>query len=114
MSSAKVEEASKGNYEELFTTIETALKDVNSAGAYDQLTLYNGVFMLLYDQRASMASVKVDKEMVQSLLTEVYNGAKGITVQKEQSKKLQQEIIDNYNEYREAIDRIYANTEERK
>lgn len=114
LGSAKVEEASKENYEELFTAMEGALEDVKNAGAYDQLTLYSGVFMLLYDQRASMASVHVEQEKVLTLLTEVYEAAGRITVQKEQSKKLQQEIVTNYSKYREAVERVYMNTEERK
>lgn len=114
LSSSTVEEASKANYEALFDTINGALDNVKSASAYDQLSLYNGTFMLLYDQRNSMASVNLEEAKVQSLLKEVYEGAKNISVQKEQSKKLQQEIIDNYSEYSEAIARTYSNTEERK
>lgn len=113
LSAATVEEASKESYEELFATIETALESVKEAGAYDQLTLYNGTFMLLYDQRSSMVSVNVEEEMVQSLLKNVYDSANSLTVQKEQSQKLQKEIIDNYEVYSEAISRVYMNVKER-
>lgn len=113
LSSAKVEEASKENYETLFETINGALDSVRTAGAYDQLTLYNGVFMLLFDQRSSMASVNVDQDAVLNMLEEVYKGANSVSVQKKQSKKLQQEIVDNYASYREAIERSYINTGER-
>ena len=107
LSSATVEEASRNNYEALFQTIEAALDDVEGAGAYDQLTLYNGTFMLLYDQRSQMVSVNVDEATVLDLLDTVYNSAKSLSVQKDQSKKLQQEIVDNYQTYREAIERAY-------
>lgn len=113
LSSAKVEEASKEKYESLLKTIKSTLRDVKNSGAYDQLTLYNGVFMLLYDQRASMASVNVDQNTVLSLLEEVYSGAKSVSVQKEQSKKLKQEIVDNYTTYNEAIKTRYINNKER-
>jgi len=112
-SAATVEEASKFNYEDLFGDIKVGLEAVKDAGAYDQLTFYNGTFMLLYDQRANMVSVNVEKDMIQDLLAKVYNNAKTLSVQKEQSKKLQQEIVENYEVYKEAIERIYVNSEER-
>lgn len=107
LNSATVEEASRNDYEALFQVIEAALDDVEGAGAYDQLTLYNGTFMLLYDQRSQMVSVNVDEATVLDLLETVYNSAKSLSVQKDQSKKLQQEIVDNYETYREAIERAY-------
>ena len=107
LSSATVEEASRNDYEALFQTIEAALDDVEGAGAYDQLTLYNGTFMLLYDQRYQMVSVNVDEATVLDLLDTVYNSAKSLSVQKDQSKKLQQEIVDNYETYREMIEQAY-------
>lgn len=113
LNSATVEEASRDNYDELLATIEGALADVESAGAYDQLTLYNGTFMLLYDQRGSMVQVNVDKDKVLALLDLVYTRANVLSVQKEQSKMLQKEITDNYGGYREAIDRAYTNAGER-
>lgn len=107
LNSATVEEASRNDYDALFQVIEAALDDVEGAGAYDQLTLYNGTFMLLYDQRSQMVSVNVDEATVLDLLDTVYNSAKSLSVQKDQSKKLQQEIVDNYETYREAIERAY-------
>lgn len=114
LNTTTVEEASKENYDEIFNTINGAMDDVKSAGAYDQLTLYNSVFMLLYDQRASMAQVNVDKEQILDLYDSIYNRAKELTVQKEQSKKLQDEILGKYETYKQAIDRTYTNMEERK
>lgn len=113
LSSAKVEEASKKDYEVLLKTMETALKNVEEAGAYDQLTLYNGIVMLLYDQRAGMAAVNISENQVLSLISKVYEGAKEVSVQKEQSKNLKQEIIDNYVSYKDAIERAYNNVRER-
>ena len=113
LSSATVEEASKNDFEELFATIRDVLTEVQTAGAYDQLSLYNGTFMLLYDQRAQMASVNVEKETLLNLLDTVYESADSLSVQKDQSKKLRQEILDKYEVYRDAIERVYTNTEER-
>ena len=111
---ATVEEASKDNYEELLSTIEKALAEVENAGAYDQLTLYNGTFMFLYDQRSSMVQVNVDKDLITQLMDNVYKKAEKLSVQKEQSQELKNEIIDNYKDYKEAIERAYTNAEERQ
>ena len=113
LNTATVEEASKDNYNELLSTIESTLSKVKDAGAYDQLTLYNGTFMLLYDQRNSMVQVNVDENTVLGLLDRVYKEAGALSVKKEQSQNLQREITDNYKEYKAAIERAYTNAEER-
>lgn len=114
LNSATVEEASKENYEQLLDQINDTLTEVEDSGAYDKLTFYNGVFMLLYDQRTNMEQVNVDQDKILILLNCVYEKASELTVQKEQSQQLQREILDNYDNYREAIQRTYTNAEERK
>lgn len=114
LNTTNVEEASKESYDQLFEIIENTMISVENAGAYDRLSLYNSVFMLLYDQRSSMAQVNVERERLIGLLDEIYSNASELIVQKEQSKKLQNEIIDNYEEYKQAIERTYTNVEERK
>ena len=113
LNSATIEEASKESYDNLFETINSTLTSVENAGAYDQLSINNGIFILLYDQRISMAQVNVDQEEVLNLLERAYNNAKSLSVQKEQSKKLQEEIVDNYENYKQAIERAYINAKER-
>lgn len=114
LNTTTVEEASKENYDELFNVVNNAMDDVKDAGAYDQLTLYNSVFMLLYDQRASMAQVNVEKQNILDMYDSIYSKTVELTVQKEQSKELQSEIIDKYEEYKQAIERTYTNMEERQ
>ena len=111
LNNINVEEASKSDYETLLDTIDAALTEVADAGAYDQLTLYNGVVMLLYDQRANLKSANLEQERVLILLDDVYERAKNLSVNKEQSKNLQEEILGCYEEYRNAIERTYSNTE---
>lgn len=113
LSSIPVEEASKDDYEALFQVLYETLEAVKEAGAYDRLSLYNGVMMLLYDQRASLSSVRVEQESVLELFDAVCSRAEELVVQKEQSKRLQQEITEKYETYREAIVRAYINREER-
>lgn len=114
LNTTTVEEASKENYDELFNVVNNAMDDVKDAGAYDQLTLYNSVFMLLYDQRVSMAQVNVEKQNILDMYDSIYSKTVELTVQKEQSKELQSEIIDKYEEYKQAIERTYTNMEERQ
>ena len=106
-----MEEASRSNYEDLLGIMNTAVEAVQDAGAYDQLTLYNGVFMFLYDQRANMAMVNVDETAVLELMDLVVERARSLTVQKDQSKKLQQEMLVNYEKYRQAIEQSYDTAE---
>ncbi len=114
LSSVNVEEVSKEKYLNLFQVIEESLEVVKEESAYDQLTLYNGTFMLLYDQRANLESVNVDKEIILSLMDKINSNASSLLVQKEQSKKLQSEILDNYKDYKEAVERTYNNAKERE
>lgn len=116
LQSATVDEASKENYEELIRTITTVLDEVESipdANSYDKLVAYNGVFMLLYDQRTDIARAGVDSAEILGLVDSIYNSASKLDVKKEQTKKLQAEIVDNYKDYREAIERAYSNAQDR-
>lgn len=113
LSFATVEEASRENYQELFEIIEEALESVENAGAYDKLTLYNAAFMLMYDQRSNMASVNFEQDLILELLDKVCDNASVLSVQKTQSKVLQKEILDNYNDCYEAIKRAYINAGKR-
>ena len=109
--SATVDEASKADYETLFATIEKALQDVESAGNYDKLALYNGVFMLIFDQRSDLAAVKYDQAELLNLFDELHEKAEALPVRKEQAEKLRDEILNNYVKYREAIIKTYSNAE---
>ena len=107
------EEASKENYDELFKTINDTLASVGSASPLDQLNLYNSILMLMYDQRINMAQVNVDENDVLEIMDKVYEYANGITPQKDQAKNLKEQILEKYQEYREAITRAYENHEEK-
>lgn len=109
LDSASVKEASRDDFAELFDMIKSTMNAVDGAGAYDQLTLYNGVFMLIYDQTNDLASVNMDEQTVLSLFDGVYNKAMALNVNKAQAKEKQKEIRDHYEDYREAIERAYDN-----
>ena len=56
----------------MLESIGETLAEVEDAGAYDKLTFYNGVFMLLYDQRTNMEQVNVEQEKILDLMDQVY------------------------------------------
>ncbi|MDR1017542.1 MAG: serine/threonine protein kinase [Lachnospiraceae bacterium] len=111
---SSIDEASNSDYVKLFKTIKTTIPKVESAGAYDQLSLYNAIFLLLYDQKDTMSEVKVDKNTVLDLLKEIYDKSSSLTVQKKQSKELQSEIDNNYDSYVTAINRTWNNLQIRE
>ena len=111
LNSTNVREPSKADYDGLLDSIENAMDSVQNAGAYDKLSLYNGAFMLLYDQRQYMVSTNVDKERILSLIDRIYEETNSIPEStKEQTIKLKNEINNYYDEYRTAIERAYVNS----
>ncbi len=101
------EEVSREKYDRLLETLDGCVDDLLSASAYDQLLLYNGIFLLLYDQRKTMAAVGVEEEAVLKLAARVHARSVVLTVTKEQSVALQSEILTYYEDYREAIRRAW-------
>ena len=110
---ATVEEASSNDFDELLTLLKETADSIENAGAYDKLTLYNGIFMLIYDQRVNLATVKYDQNKIYSLLEDIRINSENINANKIQSQKLKEEIMGNYNSYKEAVARAYENAVER-
>ena len=110
---ATVEEASSNDFDELLTLLKETADSIENAGAYDKLTLYNGIFMLIYDQRVNLATVKYDQNKIYSLLEDIRINSENINANKIQSQKLKEEIMENYNSYKEAVARAYENAVER-
>ncbi len=100
-------EAGRDDYLELIRAMDECVDLVLSASHYDQLALYNGIFLLLYDQREGMAAVDVPEEQVLGLLDRVWSRTVVLSVTKEESAALQTEILDHYRVYREAVERTY-------
>lgn len=111
LNNVNVQDPSKSVYDDLLSTIENAMQSVENAGTYDKLTLYNGAFMLLYDQRMNMVSTNVDKDRILSLMDDINSKTNALPEStKEQTKKLQTEIGSYYEEYKMAIERAYGNS----
>lgn len=111
LSNTNVEEASKSDYEALLDTIDDELTKVENTGAYNQLALYNGIVMLLYDQRSGFKDTNVDESRILTMMDTIYEKTKNLSVNKEQSKNLKEEILNYYQEFKDAINRTYANQE---
>lgn len=118
LSSATVEEASLEDYEELLDIVKQSVESVGDFNQYNQLSLYNSVIMLLYDQCNPMCSVGVEQSAITDIMKDIFSKTKNITVQKEQSKKLQKEILgekssegrySNEEIYLDAVNRCYEN-----
>ena len=107
LDSSNPREADPDDYVNLIADLGEALNDVQDANAYDKLTLYNTTFLLLHDQRLTLAAY-VPREDVLGLFEMVYSKAESLVVSKEHSKILQREIVEHYEEYRDQIERAYA------
>lgn len=109
-SSTSTETASKQDYLELFNDIRSTMVSINDEGAYNKLSLYNGVFNLLYNCRDEMTMVNVEQELVMDLFEDVYTEALGLGEQtKEQVNELRDEMIKYYESYKDSIERAYRN-----
>lgn len=109
LSSTNVQEPSQQDYENLLTTIDTTMDSMENAGAYDQLSLYNGIYSLLLDQRNNFAAVGIPKEEIMGIIDQVDSNASDLVVQKETSVDLQEKVLGNTEELRQAIERSYSN-----
>ncbi len=105
-------EVCREDYQRLLSSMDECVGLALEASEYDQLMLYNSVFLLLYDQRERMAAAHMDEETVLNLLDRVRSRTVVLSVQKEQSLLLQKEILDHYKEYREAVTRAYVYAKE--
>lgn len=106
-------EAKKEDYNDLFNTIDLALESAQNAEEYDKISLYNAIFMLLYDQRVGMAYVDFDESRALDMFDYIYAETQKMYFQKDIYIEMMNQILDKYEEYRSAIERAYSNAEER-
>lgn len=114
LNSSNVVEASSNEYKQLFKEVDEIMDLAPSAGSYDQLTLYNSLFLLIHDQRNLLANARIPEDQILNLYNRIFDKAKAIVVQKKPSKRLQKEIVSNYHNYYESIRRSYRNEEKRR
>lgn len=107
MEGTTVDEAGAEQYELLLDTIGQMRRDIADAGMYDKITLYNTVFRLINDQIHNMRSVGIEKEVLLDLLESIYRDAEALPPQKDRTRYLQSEIVNNYNRAVAEIERAY-------
>lgn len=108
--SASVDEASWEDYDGLLKDVSMILAEIqsiNTANSHDKLVVFNGVFMLLYDQRTGLAQAGINEDRVLGLLDIIYERAGVLEVSKKQNISLKTEIVSKYKDYRESIKRTY-------
>ena len=116
ISKGTMDEPTKEEYEDILDKIQNSVEILDNSDKsrfYDHLSFYYSVFKLIYDQRANLAALHVDKATVLEVFDDVYSAASGINATKDHSKKLRDKMDEHYSEYREAIERAYLNREVR-
>lgn len=107
----------KENYEELLESFNTCLNNLEnyegSDASYVKLMIFQEVFNFLNTYRNSLATCKVDENTVLSLLDTVYSKANELAPTAEESIKIRNDILDNYNGYKDSIETTYSNAAER-
>ena len=102
-----VSEVTLLDYERLLDEIRGTKESLKGVSLYERLSYDHCVFCLLYDQRASLCDVQVNEDEVLDLFDEAVSDAKGMTVEKEVSVRLRDEILDHCEMYRSAIVHAY-------
>lgn len=103
-----VDEADKGNYEQLFREIGGRIDSIQEEGPYNKLSLYSVVFNMLFAERKNMAQLGVSKTEALELFDDVYNRAMALNPNKTQAQTLQNKMRTSYSECRKAIESAFT------
>ena len=107
----------KKDYDELLKSFSKCLNNLenykNNDASYVKLTIFQEIFNFLNTYRNSLATCKVDEQTVLSLLDMVYSKTNTLAPTAEESIKIRDTILNNYNSYKESIETTYANVAER-
>lgn len=106
-------EADKESYRQLLERMEKAEGAMHDLLESEQLTLYHTFFLFLYDQRSELAASGIPEETVLNHMERMEAQTKKLAVRKKTLKTLQNEILENYKSYREAVRRTYAAQKEK-
>lgn len=117
VNAASVKEPSGESYEKLLESIRVCMDNLDNYdsddAAYTRLTMYREISNLLNDHRKGLATTDVDKDTVLQVLDEIARRTKEQAVTQEKSINLQDAILISCTEYKDNIERVYTNTEER-
>lgn len=98
-------------FDHIIETIEAFQKDTSLNSIYDQLSFYTATCNLLYSQRDIIAAT-VEYETATAVLDSIYDSLPEInSLQREKIREMVEELGNNQNVYRIALNRAYKRTE---
>lgn len=106
--SATVKEISDSDMLELCTSAETAITETDRLEPYHQLTVYQAILNLFYDQRSNFAAAGVEKMRILDLMHEIHTSAEAMQLKNEFLQRLQTEIIENEERFAAEIEKAYS------
>lgn len=112
---ASMKEVNKEQMETLISNIEETLLQMESDTAadaiYNRLGFCASVGNLFYDQRDILAAT-IAEEKVNEIIDRMYGNLPSLeSIQREQTKQMLQELLDNQSFYKDALSRAYERTE---
>ena len=117
LNTTSVKEPAREAYDELIDSLKICIENMEyyslDDGAFIKLSVYQEISNLLNDHRNGFAMTGVDKAQVLYLLGTVYERASALSVTQPKSVSIQHFIQENYEGYRDAIERAYRNAGER-
>lgn len=105
-----VDEAGKSDYDELISSINASIdifEENSSIGEFDKISYYNSAYALIYDRRVAFANTGVEETEVLALMTRIETAATSISAEKERTVTLRDEILNNADVYRNAVEAAY-------
>ena len=108
LKSSCVKEASYSDYNEILDLLEHTEESFGNAGEYDRLLFYNSIFMFIYTERHNLAEVGYEYKKLIYFMNHIYEETSEISVRKDESVKLKNEIQENYVPYTEAVKIAYG------
>ncbi|MEE0954727.1 MAG: serine/threonine-protein kinase [Eubacterium sp.] len=104
---SSLKEGSREDYAGFIESLAEGLEQSRAYDTYTRLSLDNTAFLLLYDQRANLKKAGIEPQEVLNLLDRAEEDAKTVPTGKKASLKLREEILNNYTDFREAIQRTF-------
>ncbi|MCD8366090.1 MAG: serine/threonine protein kinase [Clostridiales bacterium] len=116
-SATSVKEPTQEDYEELLTSLQTCIDNVEDYGyddaAYIKLTMYKAIADLLNSHRKGFANAGVSENAVLNMLEEIKEKSDALSVTQEKTVEIRDGILASCEEYISNIERAYMNMKER-
>lgn len=101
------EEGGRQDYADLTDSLEQELAKQDGRELYSRLCLDDTVLLLVYDQRVNLQKSGIEEEQVLGLLDRAREDAEEVWAGRKASRQLREEILSNYDDFRDAVERAY-------